>query len=251
MTETWQTLIKKNFEEAASNYSVQAKLQKRFAWLLAQECAKQPIPKGIWADLGTGTGFLAEALEACNPNQSVIRIDNSAEMLARHNPKKSSQLWDLNLGLPAWSSRPTLIASSFALHWLQNPQSRLAEWFQALAPGGWLAIAVPIQGSFPEWEKAANRARVHCTALPLPSKKSLLKAVSPAPIKFQTSQRFTQSDQKVHNLLKPIVNTGAHASPYKPLNVGSWRRLQQAWPRSKTDQCLKLTWLIQLLLVQR
>ena len=52
-----------SFGEASSRYNSVAKIQRKFAWELATQCSKQIIPPGIWLDLGTGTGLLADALE--------------------------------------------------------------------------------------------------------------------------------------------------------------------------------------------
>ena len=251
MTKELPGLVLKNFGEASSNYNKEAKLQKDFAWQLAKKCSRESIPDGLWVDLGAGTGLLAEALEAVKPNQSVIRLDGSKQMLAKHPPDSKTQLWDLNLGLPKWNNKPTLLASNFALHWLENPTCRIKEWFSALAPGGLLAVALPVEGSFKEWYKAANAASVSCTAISLPSNHSLIEAFKPEQIRYQKVHKVLQNAPSVSSLLKPMIKVGAHASPTKSLSVGDWRRLQQLWPRSKWRNTIKLTWLIQLLLVQR
>ncbi len=251
MSKNWPELVLNNFEKASTNYNKCAVIQKTFASKLAKECSKKSIPAGIWADLGAGTGLLAEALEEFNPNQSVLRIDGSPGMLANRFQKGTSQVWDLNQGLPPMSEAPTLLASNFALHWLNNPTERIQEWFSALAPKGWLAIAVPIQGSFPEWQDAAKEAGVTCTALPLPSQTSIFKVLNPSKIKYQEVHVFCQQEEKVISLLKPIINAGANASPKQNLNVGQMRSLFKAWPRSPKGIGVNLTWLVQLLLVHK
>ncbi len=251
MKKDWQSLVLRNFEAASNEYKQQAQLQKTLAWKLAQHCSIQSIQTGVWLDLGTGTGFLADALESLHPNQCVVRVDNSPGMLAQHHPKRTLKLWDLNLGLPTLVNQPTLIASSFALHWLNDPHNKIKEWFLALAPKGWLAICVPIQGSFPEWEKAALKAKVNFTALSFPSQSSLLGQFHSSQIKYQEVHSMTQTEQSVLSLLKPIIKAGAHASPQKALTVGEFRRLQNEWPRNRQNQTVSLTWSIQLLLIQR
>lgn len=44
--------------------------------------------------------------------------------------------------------------------------------------GGWLALAVPVAGSFPQWHQAADRARVPCTARRLPEADTLIGAAA-------------------------------------------------------------------------
>jgi len=251
MKNNWTRMVFNNFGKAAHNYNSEAKLQSTFAWELAQKCSREVIPKGIWVDLGAGTGLLAEALETLNPKQSVLRVDGCKEMLAQNRPQSQKQLWDLNLGLPTWPNPPALIASSFALHWLKQPTNRIEEWFSALTPGGWLAIALPINGSFPEWHLAAKTSGIPCTAIPLPSKETLLKSLNAKNIHYQRLHTFTQKASGVRSLLKPMVKVGAQSSQQVRLSVGDWRKLQRDWPSSTRNGTIKLTWLIQLLLVQR
>ncbi len=251
MISNWQRLILKNFGKAAPNYNKEAQLQRAFAWRLAKICSKESIPEGVWIDLGSGTGLLAEALETLHPNKSVFRVDGSKEMLAQHPVEKQTQLWDLNCGLPSWPKQPSLIASSFTLHWLNDPTNRIEEWFSALSPGGLLAIALPVQGSFQEWRLAAQSSHVPFSAIPLPSQESLLKGLNKKYIRYQKLHSFTQEASGINSLLKPMVKVGAQASPQVGMSVSDWRRLKQAWPDSIKDGTVKLTWLIQILLAKR
>ena len=81
LSNRWSKQVLSNFEQAATTYNSQAQLQRAVAWRLARQCARQPIPAGIWVDLGSGTGLMADALEACNPGQAVLRVDGCPEML--------------------------------------------------------------------------------------------------------------------------------------------------------------------------
>ncbi|AAQ00668.1 MULTISPECIES: methyltransferase domain-containing protein [Prochlorococcus] len=251
MSTNWQKLVIQNFDEASSKYNNSANLQKIFAAKLAAQCSKKVINSGVWVDLGSGTGLLANALEKINPNQSVIRVDGSPRMLAEHLPNKSTQLFNLNYGLPKWENPPTLIASSFALHWLKDPEERLMEWFSALAPGGLLAIALPDEASFPEWHEAAKKAKVACTAMKFPSHNALTNLVKADNIIFQQLESFTQKAPRVTSLLKPLVNIGAQTSHHPALNISQWRRLQQSWPMVESNRTYNLTWLIHILLVKK
>ncbi|MFL0734273.1 MAG: methyltransferase domain-containing protein [Prochlorococcus sp.] len=251
MSSGWSSLVLKNFNEAASTYNGQARLQRAVAWRLAKHCAKQQIPEGLWVDLGSGTGLMANALETCIPQRTVFRVDGCSEMLKLHHRHRPSQLWDLNLGLPPLPGLPTLLVSSFALHWLSNPQDQLKEWLAALAPGGLLALALPVHGSFPQWHHAAAAAGVACSAMPLPSQSSLLDALPRHCIRYQQLHHFTQQSGEVFSLLRPMRQMGAQSSPYPALGVANWRRLAQAWPSHQKDGVAELTWLIQLLLIQR
>ena len=250
MNNNWQKLVLRNFDAAAPRYNNNAELQKKIAWELANLCSKQSIAKGIWLDLGSGTGLLAESLEHLNPDQSVLRIDNSKAMLDLHTHTNQKRVWDLNNGLPHLSEAPKLIASSFVLHWLINPTERLTEWFNTLGNGGLLAVSIPIKGSFPEWYQAAQKADVPCTALSLPLQESLIQTFSPKNIQHNQLVYITQKASNVTSLFKSIVKVGAQTSQESSLKIGEWKRLQKAWAVSKNKE-VSLTWVIQLLLVKK
>ena len=251
MTSSWPKLVLRNFNQAAKTYNTQAKLQRAIAWRLAKQCSVHPIPDGLWVDLGAGTGLLADALEEINPAQKILRLDGSSEMLERYSSIRPSQLWDLNKGLPCWQNKPNLIASSFALHWLINPVARLEEWFLALPPGGWLALTLPIAGSFPQWHQAAKDAKVRCTAIQLPSQREISTVLPTESIRFQKLFRFTQRSPNSLSLIRAMRKTGAHASSTKSLTIKDWRRLEKSWPLAKDNELSQLTWLIQFLVVQK
>ena len=103
MLRKWSSVVNKNFNEAAINYNFSASIQKDTALKLAEICSGYRIKRGLWVDLGSGTGLLAKSLESLHPNQYVIRLDNSQNMLDQHPEKSIKQLWDLNNGLPEWS----------------------------------------------------------------------------------------------------------------------------------------------------
>ena len=62
--------VLKQFSGAADRYNSAARLQEGMAWRLAGHCRHLLIPRGLWVDLGSGTGRLADALEATHPGQS-------------------------------------------------------------------------------------------------------------------------------------------------------------------------------------
>ncbi len=250
MNSGWQKNVLRNFEQASKDYNVHAKLQRAVAWRLAKHCSRNHIPLGYWIDLGSGTGLLADALEICTPLQTVLRVDGSRGMLALNRANSQTQQWDLNLGLPACPEPPTLLASSFTLQWLSNPQYRIEEWFKALAPKGWLALALPVDGSFPQWQDASITANVPYTALPLPSKTNLLNGIPKNCIRYQRLHNFTQRTTQLAQILKPIRKAGSQASYKQSLRVGEWRLLNKAWNRSK-DNNIELTWRVLFLLLQR
>ena len=251
MHRTWSSQVKENFNEAALNYNESASIQKSTALELAKICSHHSIKHGLWIDLGSGTGLLAKSLEDLHPNQYVMRLDNSKKMIDQHPEKSVKQLWDLNDGLPKWPEKPNLLASSFVLHWLDNPQKQLKKWFNSLSLDGWIALAIPVKGSFPEWYEAADKANLTCTALDLPTYDSLIRVVPKQSILYNKIEIIKQTAKKVTSLLKPMIKVGAQSSQKEQLSISDWRHLLSFWPISNQDEEVSLSWSIQFLLIKR
>jgi trans-aconitate 2-methyltransferase len=94
-------------------------------------------------DLGCGTGNVTRLLAERWPGAHITGVDNSAEMLT-HSAESSSVRWvqaDLNDWRP--SEPADLIFSNSALHWLPNHRELVPALFDAVAPGGVLAVQMP------------------------------------------------------------------------------------------------------------
>ena len=250
MNAGWSRTVLREFDASARHYDALATLQHAMARRLAERCRRTEILSGFWVDLGSGTGQLAAALEAIRPGQTVLRVDGSSAMLRQHPSAAATERFDLSEGLPVWSQPPTLLASSFVLHWLPEPERQLRLWWDALAPGGVLALSVPIRGSFPQWHAAAMEADVPCTALPLPDAQQLLAAIPTSAIQLQRQLRFTQTAADPLRLLRPMAELGAGATSAPQLSAAAWRRLLRAWPEA-SGRSVRLSWRILLVLLRR
>jgi malonyl-CoA O-methyltransferase len=179
-------------------------------------------------------------------------VDHCPELLAqeRLQQNQAPQLpWDLNLGLPPQLQGASLLASNFALQWLEAPAAQLQHWCSQLRPGGWLALAVPTNGSFAAWREAAAQADVPFTGLALPSA-AALEQVGSQQLELRLCQRlsFSRSSSDPASLLRQIRATGAQASRHSPLRPGELRRLLLHWPNSSASP---LEWEVLLLLGQK
>ena len=240
-----------SFGGAADRYNSAAGLQQSMAWRLAGNCSRLPIEKGLWVDLGSGTGCLADALEQTFPGQMILRLDGSIAMLHRQRPGTRTLLHDLSRGLPSWPERPQLLASSFALHWLPDPALKLRQWLEALSFGGWLAVTLPVQGSFPEWQRAADQAGERCSALSLPERTELLSAIPSAAIQLDHCLNITQTAAHPKDLLKPMLTTGACVTQGGGLSTAGWRKLFRAWPVDPETGDAMLSWRILFVILKR
>jgi len=242
--------VRHRFGRQANHYNSHAKLQRAIAWRLAHHCLSLSIPPGPWADLGAGSGLVGQALNAqAQAKPSLLQVDFCPELLACNPIAKGlgALLWDLNAGLPRELQQPALLTSSFALQWLNDPSQQLELWCSALRPSGWLALAVPTAGSFPQWHQAAAAAQVPFTGLALPTAKGLIAAAR-RHLQVQTCQplRFTQPCASGLTFLRDVRQLGASTSRQKPLHPNQLRRLLQHWPAGET-----LGWEVLLLVGQR
>jgi malonyl-CoA O-methyltransferase len=242
--------VRAHFGHHAADYDSEARLQQAVAWRLAGLCRSLPLPAGPCADLGAGTGLLSRALltRRCSlPTPSPLQLDLCPELLAR-NPLPQRRPWDLNGGLPAELHGAALLASSFALQWLEQPPLALRHWAHQLAPGGWLALATPTAGSFPQWRQAAQAAAVPCTALPLPAAGDLLAAARQAGLRMTHSRllRFSPPARQPLHGLRALRRLGAAASRSQPLGPGQLRRLLDHWPAGPA-----FTWEVLVLIAQQ
>ena len=248
MTNTGSQRVVERVDRSAHRYDGAANLQRSMARQLAERCRRQSIPRGLWVDLGSGTGLLADDLERQHPGQTVLRVDGSNAMLRRHHPTARTCCLDLNQPLPDWRSAPVLLSSSFVLHWLTSPATFLQHWYERLAEGGWLVVAVPVAGSFQQWHQAAERAQLPCTALRFPAIDDLLNVVPRSAVRHQRLHCFSRRAQRPLELLRPMRTIGASSSAHPGLGPSQWRRLARAWPNAETPI---LTWHVLSLMLQR
>ena len=243
--------VLERFSRAAPTYADDALLQQAMAWRLAQLSRRCSIPRGLWADLGCGTGHLAAALEAAHPGQQVIRLDGSSAMLNIHPSGTPTLQHDLSRGLPDWPEPPQLMASSFVLHWLPDPAQQLRRWVDALPEGGWLAVAVPVDGSFPQWQQAARAANQACTALTMPVREQLMAALPDGVVERDECLSFTQHAANPLRLLQPMSSIGASVTNNGRLSPGQWKAVFRAWPQANSLKGFALTWRMWVLMVKR
>ncbi|MDR2984373.1 MAG: trans-aconitate 2-methyltransferase [Nocardiopsaceae bacterium] len=131
-----------------------AERSRPFHELVARVGVTEP---GFVADLGCGPGELTAGLCERWPTAEVLGVDNSAEMIAAAGKVVAGlqdglrrrlrfELADVSDWKPA---RPVdVVVSNAMLQWLPEHEKLLSRWAGYLAPGGWLAFAVP--GNFDE-----------------------------------------------------------------------------------------------------
>ena len=101
-------------------------------------------------DLGCGAGTVTRILAERFPGARVIGLDSSPTMLAKAIGEPSRIEW-IEGDIADWEPEraPDLIYSNAALHWLPDHEALFPRFFGALAPGGALAVQMPITNAQP------------------------------------------------------------------------------------------------------
>lgn len=102
------------------------------------------MPHEIW-DLGCGTGQHASILRRRHPEAIVHGLDSSAEMLDQ--ARAADPLIDWRQGdIAGWTPEtpPDLILANASLQWLPDHETLLPHLAGTLAPGGVLAVQMPM-----------------------------------------------------------------------------------------------------------
>ena len=101
-------------------------------------------------DLGCGTGAVARILAERFAGARVIGLDSSREMPPKASEAPSRIEW-VRADIADWEPEhaPDLIYSNAALHWLQGHATLMPRLLGYLAPGGCLAVQMPLSYSMP------------------------------------------------------------------------------------------------------
>lgn len=101
-------------------------------------------------DIGCGTGQITRLLAARWPTAKVYGLDNSPEMLVKASAEPSTVEW-IEADLQQWSptTAPALIYSNATLQWVTDHQELFPRLAGFLAPGGCLAVQMPLSWAMP------------------------------------------------------------------------------------------------------
>lgn len=101
-------------------------------------------PREIW-DLGCGAGQHAALLKRRHPGAAVHGVDSSAAMIERARARPEAVDWSVG-DIAAWRpERPAdLIFANASLQWLDGHEALFGRLAEALAPGGVVAVQMPM-----------------------------------------------------------------------------------------------------------
>ena len=146
------TPLSTTFSTAAETYDVWAKHQQLAVAKLIKLLPSIQFRKVL--DAGCGTGMLTRLAYERYNNARFLGIDKSEQMINYcqasfgHIKNMKFLVYDLEkLNEVNFSSFFDLMLSSFTFQWLENIDYVLKTFVDSLAPGGYLGIAVPVNGS--------------------------------------------------------------------------------------------------------
>ena len=237
----WNETVKNNFNNASANYLVYSNIQRHFAENIVSLVKALNIKKGEWIDLGSGTGLLADEIEKEFSTKKITRIDFSKKMLLENKEFSKKILWNLNNGLPPSIKNCPLMTSNFCIHWLDNPEKIIRDWFSKLRSGGYLIISYPTINSFPEWKLTCKETNIEYSGLTFPLSKEITKNFNSDEIYFSKKYLYVENFPDVYKLFRSIVNVGAQSNKCKRKKVHELKEIQKFWPKKETNS-VNLTW---------
>lgn len=155
-----------------------------------------PAPSRIH-DVGTGAGEMARLFARRWPDAAVTGSDTSAEMLATAAATESPVRW-VRADAAEWDppEPPDIVFSNAALHWIGDHDDLFARLARSLAPGGVLAVQMPLSWSLPSHESMRTCLE---TAGPGGS------PVGSAALREGLARQPVGSPEMYHDLLSPLV----------------------------------------------
>ncbi len=208
-----------SFDRFAKAYHQNAHFQRQ----IAGQLALQVESNGLGLDLGSGTGFVGQALATRN----FIEVDRSAAMLACSS--HGAKIVAAAEALPFRSDCFDWVVSSLALQWV----GRTDELLRVLRPGGRYYAAIVLPESLPELAHARRRIGLN-TVAQLPQAQHWQDQL-PGQHRIETVELAFDSPREA---LASVRDIGAGGSSHGSLSRAQHRQLLDALGRSLTYQIL-------------
>jgi malonyl-CoA O-methyltransferase len=157
-----KTAVSRSFSAAAGDYDGAAAAQDEIAEGLVARMPTGFSPARV-VELGCGTGLLAGRLLRRFPTASLRGLDIASGMIdacrGRFAMEPRARFDIADAEDPEAIEGPVdLVAASCSVQWFNDLGATLQRWRRALAPGGLIAAALLVRGSYPELDAAHQAA---------------------------------------------------------------------------------------------
>ncbi len=207
------TLISRDFGKAASGYHKKAILQRTIASELAEKLVPHLSEGMRYADIGCGTGFLAEALDI-----PMMGVDIAPEMLEQAEALyESCYEADMN-ALPFEADSMDALLSSSTLQWANDIERTFNEWDRVTKPGGLIAFATFSYGTLRKLTEAFEMADEPHRILDFTMAEDFRDCLTQKGYEMVVyeNKHHTQNHANFIAVLKSMKEIGAGLKPEKP-----------------------------------
>jgi SAM-dependent methyltransferase len=219
--------VSDRFGRAASTYETATPVQRQVAERLAGRILASGLPADARvAEFGCGTGYLARTLTPDLLPSLWVATDIAPAMTAA--AQASTPLVAvMDAARPALKPGFDLACSSLTLQWMADPAAALAGWRALVRPGGRLAVATLIDGSFAEWRAALAEAGARPAGPAFPTLDQA-RAWFGRGAEVET---FTlhERHQSALEFLRALKASGTDAAESAALDGGTMRRAMRAF----------------------
>ncbi|MEQ8194303.1 MAG: methyltransferase [Rhodospirillales bacterium] len=231
------------FDAAPARYETAAGLQRDVAGNLAGRIARlkhAPMPRVL--EIGCGTGFLTDALRPALPNAAWTVSDIAPGMVDHCRAKFAggdSVFLAMDGERPALRGGFDVICASLVFQWFEDLPASLGRLAALLNPGGHLAFATLVRGTFREWRAAHRMFGLNAATPAFPSAADIAGSWAeswagywPDDISVRgegsvEEEEFLQTYKSARDFLLTLKAIGADtpAAGRRPLDAGSLRRI--------------------------
>lgn len=219
--------IADRFGRAAATYDSATPIQRQVARRLADQALASGLGPGARvAEFGCGTGYLAQALGPRLQPSLWVATDLAPAMAAA--ARASTPLVAvMDAARPALKPGFDLVCSSLTLQWIADAEAAVSAWRGLVRPGGRLAVATLVDGSFAEWRAALAQAGAAAAGPAFPT---LLKARAWfAPGAAVEAVTLSERHPGALAFLRALSAAGADAAESGALKAGIMRRAMAAF----------------------
>lgn len=247
-----RTHVQKNFSAAAARYDKHATLQ--HSWMrqaldaLREHLAK---PDAHIADIGCGTGLLAEAARAAMPAWRITGIDHAPGMIALAKERCDAVHLADACALPLPDASLDAVVSSLCLQWVEDKDQAFAEMLRVLKPGGVAVVMTLVEGTLHELKQAVEAVGYPLHLLPMDTVEAYHDAAGDFAILSSSAEETVQPYASLAALVQSMRAIGAagvlEPRP-KPRGAQGFRSLQEYYTAHYGTQA---TWRSLLLVLKK